>query len=158
MRDLRELNLNEGGRPVDRAPPTPEEIERFERFFGVRLPPDYLALLAFSNGGHPELDAFIPKGSESEEIWGVNRFLKMRNDDPYDLESVWGATDVWRRVTNRNVVAIANNGGGDYVLLSYDVDPPRVTICLHEEQLAMIHVADSFAEFIDMLFLDPDMI
>ncbi|HEX8223319.1 MAG TPA: SMI1/KNR4 family protein [Allosphingosinicella sp.] len=66
MRNLAELNLNDGGRPVDRAPPSAKAIAEFEREFSVSLPEEYIRLLTFSNGGHPELDTIAPMGRRAE--------------------------------------------------------------------------------------------
>jgi len=156
MRNLDELNVNEGGRPVTRRPPTAAQIANFQSHFGVVLPDDYLALLRHSNGGHPEQDSFKPKGLVEDVFWGVNRFYFL-NEDQDDLEGLWAATKEWRGVLHTNIVPIGNDGGGNQLLLLFGQDPPSVELCIHDEGMRNIHVADSFGEFIDMLTEDPDM-
>ncbi len=157
MRDLTELNVNEGGLPVTRKPPTKGQIEAFERHFGICFPSDYLQFLHHSNGGYPELNAFRPKGLVEDVLWGVDCFYYL-TDDRQDLGGLWGATEVWHQFLGFNVVPIAQDGGGNQILLSFDQTPPSVNLCIHDEEMRLIHVADSFGEFIDMLTEDPDMI
>ena len=57
MRNLAELNINEGGKAVERPAPSREDIVEFEQAFGVSLLPGLSFLLQASNGGHPEFDA-----------------------------------------------------------------------------------------------------
>ena len=62
MRDLSELNINDGGEQVQRSAPARDVVEAFQAQFDVALPLDYLRLLSYSNGGHPELDSIEPIG------------------------------------------------------------------------------------------------
>ena len=157
MRDLHEINMNEGGMPVLRKPPTSAEVSAFESHFGVVLPDDYVAFLRHSNGGHPEKNAYRPSGSIESALWGVSRFYYLANEES-EPEGVWSATKSWRRELPMPVIAIGNDGGGNQILLAFDTVPPRVILCIHDEGMRTIHVADSFGEFIDSLTDDPDMI
>jgi hypothetical protein len=56
------------------------------------------------------------------------------------------------------VIPIGNNGGGDQLCLCFDVSPPAVAICLHDEDFDRVDAADSFGDLIDALRLDPDAI
>ena len=156
MRDLRELNLNEGGRPVTRKPPSDAQIAAFQSHFGIVLPEDYIVFLRHSNGGHPERDAFRPKGLV-DGLFGVAYFYRL-NDDQADVSGVWAATTAWRNALSANVAAIGDDGGGNQILLCFDGNSASVKLCIHDEAMRLIHVADSFSEFIDMLREDPDMI
>jgi len=163
MRDLAELGLNEGGRPVTRAAPTADQIQAFEQAFNVRLPADYVQFLQYSNGGHPFLDLISlekedDEGEEEEEEdwgWGVNHFLFL-NDDHDGWRSIWRVTKHWRDFLKANVVAIAETGSGDPFLLDYNTDPPQVIICLHEFEFACYRLAPSFLGFINRLGLYPE--
>jgi len=115
MRDLGELNMNEGGRPVRRSPPTDFQISEFEVHFAVKLPGDYLTFLRQSNGGNPELGAYQPKGLVQPVLCGVDRFYFL-SDDHQDLEGVWQATREWRTALGKNIVAIGSDGGGNQIL------------------------------------------
>lgn len=157
MRNFSELNINEGGHPVMRPPPTKEQIYRFEDEFHVRLPETYISLLNHANGGHPEIDAFQPKGAREPGLCGISRFYFL-NDDRENLSGVWRATKAYLPHVSGNVIAIANDGGGNQIFLCFDDDPPSVKMGFHEEGMRLILVADSFEEFIDMLCVDPDMV
>jgi hypothetical protein len=157
MRNLNELNINEGGRPVIRSPPADSQIAAFQSQFGVTLPSEYVAFLRHSNGGHPERNSFKPAGLAEDVMWGVSRFYHL-DDDRTDLEGIWGATNEWRAVISGKIVPIGDDGGGNQILLWFDKGPPMVKICVHDESMRLIHVADSFSEFIDLLSDDPSMI
>jgi len=157
MRNLDELNVNECGHPVTRKPPTAAQIAEFQSNFGVTLPDEYLVFLRHSNGGHPERDSFRPKGLAEDVSWGVGRFYFL-SDDHNDLEGLWAASNEWRWALHSNIVPIGDDDGGNQILLSFDKQPPSVELCVHDEGMRIIHVADSFGEFIDMLSEDPDMI
>jgi len=80
MRDLAELNINEGGEAVDRPVPTSDQITSVERIIGAKLPSSYLEFLKFANGGHPELDSFEFNDEGVLQEWSVDRFFHISSD------------------------------------------------------------------------------
>ncbi len=76
------------GRLSGSGPPTPEVISAFEHEFNVSLPSEYLELLMYSNGGHPELDSIAPMGRTDIAEWAINHFLYL-NEDRNGPESLW---------------------------------------------------------------------
>jgi len=74
MRDLSELNINEGGEPVSRPAPSSRVVAEFQSRFGITLPGPYLQFLQYVNGGHPELDSFRGSDRPESQRWSVNRF------------------------------------------------------------------------------------
>ena len=110
MRDLHELKMNEGKRPIAagklviRPAPTEEQIMRLESRYGVKLPIDYVSFLRFSNGGHPQLCAFLPKEASWPDICLVNVFYHL-DDDETHLRGVCRATDAWRDAFNIRFIA-----------------------------------------------------
>ena len=157
MRDLAELNLNDGGKRVDRAPPSREVVLAFEREFGVSLPPEYIGLLTYSNGGHPELDSIAPMGRRDIAMRAINRFFHL-NEDQESPASLWTAARTWRPILGEKQIPIAADGGGNPFILDMSTSPPTVSACLDDEGLARVEISPSFSEFIDSLELDPDMI
>lgn len=158
MRDLNELGLNDGtGKPETREPPNDEQIRAFETHFGITLPDDYLALLRHSNGAHPELDCFQAIDAEEGDLWNVNDFHFL-NADREDTGSLWWNALAMQSVLPPRVIPIADNGGGDSLVLNCNHEPPMVQMCFHEEGFDLLDVAYSFGEFIDLLQMDPDVL
>lgn len=156
MRDLSELNINEGGRPVSRRPPSDEEIWEFAAAHDVELPDAYVELLKFANGGHPELDTFVPVGSDENDKWAVNRFYCL--DAQADVDGLWQAAKEWAPVLGERRIPIAGDGGGNQIFLDFASNPPSVKLCIHDAQFKVRPIAESFEAFLDLLSEDPDMI
>jgi hypothetical protein len=152
MRDLSELNIQS---TRAREAPSEAQFAAFEAHFGVTLPSAYREMLAFANGGHPELSGFVPAGAEDPHLRDVDRFYCL--NDERGPETAWGATESWRKATGSNIVCIGRGSGGNQIVLNFDVTPPCVDLCLHDEAFAFVRVADSFESFIDLLQIDPEM-
>jgi hypothetical protein len=157
MRDLSELNINEGGHKVRRPPPTLAHVRAFEHHFGVSLPDDYIQLLRHSNGGHPEVDSFAPLAAPDASRWSVNRFYHL-DDDTASTTSLWLATERWRPIIGRLAIPFASDGGGNQFFLDLAIAPAPVRVCVHDENCRFITLASSFAAFVNGLHSDPEMI
>lgn len=157
MRELSELNINEGGKPVQRSSPTREVVEAFQSHFGVTLPLEYLRLLRYSNGGHPELDSIEPVGRPGAAQWAVNRFYHL-DTDKTSATSLWAATESWRSILGKEAFPFAEDGGGNQFFLDLKTSPPAVKVCVHDEGFSTIDIAPSLEAFVDALSLDPDMV
>jgi hypothetical protein len=157
MRDLSELNINDGGRPVTREPPSAATVAAFERALGLKIPEPLLALLRFSNGGHPELDSFNPNGVEDTNSFGINTFYCLTDDEnaPYSL---WEAVRVWRPYIGESGLPFAEDGGGNIVFLDLAAEPAPVKVCWHDENFRVGLMASTLEKFIDGLCLNPDYI
>jgi cell wall assembly regulator SMI1 len=154
MRNLAELNIYEIGEAVGRPPPSPEVISAFERKFNVSLPSEYIELLRHSNGGYPELGTIRPFGRTDIDEWGVNHFFYL-NEDRNGTASLWAATKYWQSILGERKIPFAQDAGGNAFVLDLDAVPPRVVVCIHAD-FETVEIADSFAEFIDRLEIDPD--
>lgn len=80
------------------------------------MPTDYLALLRFSNGGHPELDLIHPIGRPGFAGWGVNSFYYL-DEEKNSWDSLWKETREWRHILGEKRLPFAGNGGGDRFVL-----------------------------------------
>jgi SMI1 / KNR4 family (SUKH-1) len=156
MRDLSELNINEGGEPVRRPAPAEGMIQAFQAHFEILLPPDYLILLRHSNGGHPELDTIKPVGRPGTSEWAVSKFYHL-DGDKTSHTSLWAAMAEWRRVLGNTALVFAADGGGNQFFLDLKTSPPVVKVCVHDENFLSLEIAPSLEAFIDGLYLDPDM-
>ncbi len=156
MRDLSELNVNDGGKPVDRGPPSKEAIEAYEREFGVSLPLDYVWFLSQVNGGHPEKDSFVPTGSSPDNRWGVDNFYHLTGSGE-STASLQRVTRNWREQLGADCIPIGSDGGGNQIFLDMAREA-AVFLCIHDENFKIVKVASSFSEFLDLLEDDPDML
>jgi hypothetical protein len=50
---------------------------------------------------------------------------------------------------------IADDPCGNYILLCFDTEPPNVKLWMHEGS-ELLEVADSFSDFIDLLYLESE--
>lgn len=157
MRNLAELKINEGGRPVTRPSPTPAVIRELEVRLGVALPESYVGLLRHANGGHPEVDSFVVRVEGRQERWSVNRFYHL-TEEKQSVGTVWRALEDWACVLGNRALPFANDGGGNQIFMSFDGDTPSVKLCVHDENFKILKVANSFDAFIDMLEKDPELI
>ncbi len=159
MRDLRELNIDEGGDPVDRPAPTPEQIAAVESAVGAPLPATYIDFLRFTNGGQPELDTFYVSTDAGVEAWNVNSFFHISSDTD-STESVMWVYSQLRRFLPERVLPIADNGGGDVISLDLRAESyGHVILWVHgEPALPLRTVASSFEEFVNSLEVNPDYI
>jgi hypothetical protein len=155
VRNLSELNINERGKPVGRAAPAQSVIDAIESRFGLKLPADYVALLRYANGGHPEVDSIKPAGRPGAARWAVNRFYHL-DDDRDSSSSLWAATETWQRILGKHALQFASDGGGNPFFLDLTKTPPSVKVCVHDEGFRAVDLAPSFEAFIDGLEVDPD--
>ncbi len=153
MRDLSELSINEGGRPINRPAPSEELFASFESKTGLQLPADLRKLLKFANGGHPELDSI--GGGDGQ--FAVNAFYHLTADD-HGPESLWYAAQHWKPILGQAALPFASDAGGNQFFLDLTSKPASVRLCLHDEGMRIVDVAPSFEMFIDSLKIDPDMI
>jgi hypothetical protein len=157
MRNLAELNINEGGRPVSRPPPSDAQISEFERQFGVTVPLPLITLLRYANGGHPERDSIDPVGATDGSGWGVNRFFHLSSDRT-GPSSLWKAMQAWHPILGKAAIPIANDGCGNVFFIDSTSDAAEVKVCIHDDNFSVRDLAPSFEDFIDRLYLDPDYI
>lgn len=154
MRNLLELNMNSGGKPVARPAPTDSCFRDFEHEYNVKLPSAYCSLLSYSNGGHPELDSFRDP-NDPNNAWGVNEFLHLLDDR---TASLWQTTAQWSTILGALCIPFANDGGGNVYYMDLTDDGSEVYLCLHDEDFKRVKIAPSFEAFIDALEVDPDML
>ena len=157
MRDLHELNINEMGRPVSNPSPTEANFIELETALGVSLPDDYKVLLRFANGGHPELNSFVPEGAALESRWSVDIFYHLSSDKTGPT-SIWRTLREYTPVLKPHHLPIGRDEGGNQIVIDLDDSPPSVKLAIHDDDFREISVAPSVDRFLNLLATDPDMI
>jgi cell wall assembly regulator SMI1 len=157
VRDLRELNINEMGRPVSRLAPTEADFIELEAALGRTLPDDYKSLLRVANGGHPELNSFVPEGAAPESRLSVDIFYYL-SPDKAGPTSIWRALHEYSPVLKPHRLPIGRDEGGNQIVLDLDNSPPSVKMAIHDEDFREIPAAPSVDRFLGLLASDPDMI
>jgi hypothetical protein len=158
MRDLAELNLNEGGEPVSRPPPSAQQIAQFQSEFGITLPRAYLSLLAYSNGGHPELDTLMPDGAPADGYYpAINDFYYL-TDDRDSMSGLWREQRHVRPILGNCVLVFARDGGDNQFFLNLSSTPSPVKVWSHDEHDLVTDLAPSFEVFIDGPRINPNTI
>ncbi len=159
MRDLNELNLNEGGEPVSLPAPTPGQLRSVEELVGRRMPSAYIDFLMFANGGSPEVDTFYVEIDGNREDWNVNHFFRISTDPNRPDDVIWNYRHL-QASAPRQILPIADNGGGDLICLDLTEESnSRVLLWIHDKPEDRLHlVANSFEEFVDSLTTNPDYI
>jgi len=160
MRDLNELNINEGGKPVTRPQPTSDQLSLVEKLVGTKLAESYVTFLMFSNGGCPELDTFYYLASDgSRQEWGVDVFFHISSDINSTENIVWNYKHRWRGAP-KEILPVADDGGGNLICLDLTkTGGDKVVLWVHDVPgQPLLPIADSFEEFIDLLMINPDYI
>jgi hypothetical protein len=153
VRNLKELNINDGGHPVARPAPSSHSLTMFAHEFGIQVPGLLQDLLAFSNGGHPELSVIDSDYGE----FAINTFYHLDDYDQGD-ESMFHALRVWRRFIDQRFLPFGNSSTGDQFCVDLSVPTNPVYICRHADEFRMIPLSSSFTEFLNGLRSDPDLL
>jgi cell wall assembly regulator SMI1 len=157
VRNINELNINEGGTAVVREGPSVAVVGDFERQFGVSLPCDYVAFLRQTNGGHPEIDSFVPFGCHNLNRFNVDCFCHLSDCSDSDTLSLWRAARDWRDILGSLCIPFAQDGGGNQIYFDL-ARGAEVFLCIHDESFKRVYVAESFSSFLDLLEVDENMI
>lgn len=155
MRNLKELNITYLGKKVLRPSPPASVVGEFEKSLAIQLPRQYLELLQYSNGGHPELDTFVRQSRGENSVWTIDYFYHLDDDRESDY-SMWSNAVAWKCCVDKKCVPFACDGCGNQYVINFGTRPPSVCVCIHDENCRMVALANSFADFIDGLSVNPD--
>lgn len=142
-------------------PTTLAAIEAFENDRGIALPRLYKEFLLAANGGIPENPAFPVHGIADYSVGVMQVFFGVGARAPMpDLAETY---DLYAGGIPREVVPIADNGGGDYVCLDLRNGRERVAFWDKRHfwgtgewrESDLYHVADTFEEFLASLHPNP---
>ncbi|PZL75099.1 SMI1/KNR4 family protein [Enterococcus plantarum] len=148
------------------VPPSDELIEKFERFYRVALPSDYVEFLKKYNGAVPITNVFSTEKNE----YLIERFLcLLSNEDRDNLENIsWSEirvvlTDLDARLIDdedllgMNIIPIASLFAGDFICLDFRESEKNPSICVwfHEESdefsPVVERISSNFTDFLNNL-------
>jgi len=154
--NLERLNINVNGIP---SPGFSGEHSLFERLAGLvgsDMPNDYIQFILEVDGGHPEVGCFRVMGDyNSNNIFDVDCFYSLNNSS---VESVENEFSKWVSILGPRNLPIGRDGGGNQIYLNFVNELPSVWLYLHDEEGAKLKISNSFTEFLDGLFMNPDFI
>lgn len=150
--NLERLNINIQGKPSVGFIGQDEVVG--SAMYG-KAPNSYKKFLRYADGGHPEIGCFFPQGSNSENIFEVDWFYSIANNQ---IELLSDAQKDWGNLLGYLMAPIGRDGGGNQIYLDLTSDVASVWLYLHDENGKRLKIADSFEQFIDGLIMNPDFI
>lgn len=155
MRNLAELNLNIGGKPVMRKPPSQKALSLLADLTKMPVEKDYIKFLMQSNGGHPQLNAFVPECNSQENVWSVDMFYHVDEDEIEHHHSVFKVLRDWKSQLRKGELPIGCDGGNNQICLGRQGE---IFIIVADGITKRYPVASSFTNFIDLLHEDSEFI
>jgi hypothetical protein len=129
-------------------PVPPEEFEKLERQWGVRLPEEYKRIASACQGMTPEPSAFnVGNGNDV-----FNALLPLIGDEEARVCAVHEAYRTLEPHLPAGIYPFANTPGGEFICFDYR-DSPREPKVVHVSvELSITPVADSFRAFLEGLY------
>ena len=127
---------------------TQENITQFECQFKVILPNDFKKWLLSHNGSCPEPSVLNTK--EVDNV-NVNCFLSFSKKDEYN---VYDIINIMQDRIPKDIIPIADDGGGNYICYRFSSSPPNIVFWDHEEadpEIAVKNICSSFDDLITLL-------
>lgn len=153
-------------------------IYEFERKYSIKLPNSYIELLSKFNAIRPIKEFFkfsyFGKSIKTRDIcfYGYG-YKKIDINTLEDLVRFQNSILETESISHSqpdecghdNIIAFAQSSEGDYVCFDYRHDPktnnPKIVLMFHDEygddnKMLLCPLADSFEEFVGMLYADKD--
>jgi hypothetical protein len=124
----------------ERPAPEPSDLTDIERALGVPSPPALRRLFVDHNGGRPDENHFRCSTLQTD----VSECVEVRSGRGGAL---WVYELLRSRGLPRHLFPFANDSGGNYFLLSCEIDNGEVMFHPHEDPFRLIPVGVSFNEF-----------
>ena len=118
-------------------------INNFEKDYGITLPDLLKKFIISNNGGRPNLD--IIKTEEGKEV-EIKSLLSFNKED---IENIYNVMDYFKKEFNGELVPIASEPSGDY----FCVDISKGSILYWEQETSkVIFISKNLNEFIAKLY------
>jgi len=148
------------GRDYDHNPPlTDQDVERAEEQLGVKLPPEYVELLRYQNGGYTKGFIFPMEVETSwaedhvalNELYGIGASAELSG--LHNILNSEYMTREWELPPKQVLLA---GDGHWWITLDYRENSEPGVTWLDMESQQDIRIADSFAAFLGGLQLEPE--
>ncbi len=141
---------------MEDVPPTSlETINSFERTLGITFPDDYKAFALKHAGGVPRSFAdfdFVLDGQPLYAAVGVFLGYQVWDDWP-ETETIQWVQEHVDGLPDR-FVPVTSGGGSDYVGYDFRFAPPKLAFWMFGMDAPVV-IADTFADFLAMLYDEP---
>ena len=135
---------------MSKTPITDEEIQKAEKYFGIKFPEDFIACVKKYDGGYPRPKIFDVPGRDE------NVFSKLLT---FDLESRNSIIQVYEDIKDRlvdKVYPFGKDSFGNHLCFDYrnNSQSPTIVFWEHEEEeieKAIYPVCSSFTELLNSL-------
>ncbi|MBI9015771.1 MAG: hypothetical protein JEZ07_00785 [Phycisphaerae bacterium] len=107
-------------------------------------------------GGSSQLNCFVSVEAEFNDVWAIDLFYSLTTDGPYCI-NLKNAMQTYGPRIGDNCLPIACDGGDNQIFLNFKFQPAKVQLCIHDECFKIIDVANCFEDFIDRLYLEPEL-
>jgi len=129
-------------------PVAPQEIERLERQWGVKLPEEYKHVASAYQGMTPEPCAFdVGDGNDV-----FNALLPIIGDEEARVCSVREAHETLEPHLPAGIHPFANTPGGEFICFDYRDSPEQPKVVHVSVELSITPVAESFRDFLESLY------
>ena len=160
---MRKLHIikSEFGSPID-----PIVIKEFEQVIGFQFPQRYINFMSKYDGKRLAEEWFNFKNFNNEDD---ERDVCFHPFDKTDYERIYGRQINHYPDASPYFVQFATCANGDHICFDYRKDPtssePAVVVVFHddvyidengEQKMVVNHIANSFGEFVDLLYEDLD--
>lgn len=147
---------------------TREEVLQYGKQMKVVFPEEYINFLLISNGGTPEEDLvfdFIDKVSNKKNCTDVREFYVFYTDGDTSYDDIVKVNTIMKsegQISNEYFVIADDSAGNPICIKTEGNDKGSVFLCDHELEdaesgfLFMSKIADSFDEFINLLYVLED--
>jgi cell wall assembly regulator SMI1 len=129
-------------------------ITEMERLLGVPLPQEYVDCVRQYNRGYPSFELFLTKSGKERVFSNLLNYNKMSETNIFIMYDLFMSDNE----KHSELFPFAGDPFGNYICFDMRTDPWVVVFWNHEVGAddAVDAVADSFTEFLGMLYSDED--
>lgn len=129
-----------------------------EQKIGAVLPMEYKEFIKKYNGGSPELNTYVPINASDKNDERIVAFFFNYGDDFFEAENIFSVINTVNIPNITKYCPIAEDPFGNLMLISLDEEFYGHILCAdHENSYFATVIADSFTDFINMLYVSVEV-